>query len=231
MKTYTNTEDRLLAVAEQPATRAENYGFASLNDSELLAILLGGKKCRVFDTAREIMHSADYRLCNIKRKDIKELSCVKGVGKHRVCLILAAFELGKRFYYSQKEMMEQNPLTMSRKVAKMFIPLLSDLPHEEFWVVFVNHSNKIICKKRISTGGVHMTYVDPKMIFKDALLNLATGVFLIHNHPSGNTSPSEIDITLTDKIREGAETLDLRVLDHIIVSGNEYFSFNDHGYL
>ncbi len=216
---------------DRPREKCLINGVSSLSDSELIAILIGSgtRNLTAVELGRTILKKADYRLSNLGRMSCKELCSVNGIGNAKAITILAALELGRRRKID--DINKDESFITSHQAAEVFIPMLADLTHEEFWVMFVNHSNKCISKKRVSSGGVHQTAVDPKLIFKEALQNLATGIILCHNHPSGNTKPSDLDITLTQNIQQGAETLDIRILDHIIVSGGEYFSFSDHDLL
>ncbi|MCQ2336557.1 MAG: DNA repair protein RadC [Paludibacteraceae bacterium] len=216
---------------DRPREKCLTNGVSSLSDSELIAILIGSgtRNLTAVELGRAILKKANYRLSDLGRMGSRELCSINGIGEAKAVTVIAALELGRRRRID--DINKDEPFITSRQAADVFIPLLADLPHEEFWVMFVNHSNKCISKKRVSSGGVHQTAVDPKLIFKEALQNLATGIILCHNHPSGNTKPSDLDIELTGNICHGAETLDIRVLDHIIVSGGEYFSFSDHNML
>ncbi|MCQ2369630.1 MAG: DNA repair protein RadC [Paludibacteraceae bacterium] len=216
---------------DRPREKCLTNGVSSLSDSELLAILIGSgtKNLSAVELGRAILKKANYRLSDLGRMGCKELCTINGIGDAKAITIIAALELGRRRKID--DINKDESFISSRQAADVFIPLLADLSHEEFWVMFVNHSNKCISKKRVSSGGIHQTAVDPKLIFKEALQNLATGIILCHNHPSGNTKPSDLDISLTRNIQQGAETLDIRILDHIIVSGGEYFSFSDNNIL
>jgi len=154
---------------------------------------------------------------------------MKGIGEAKAITILAALELGKRRKIS--EIITKNKITQSKDVFELFQPILGDLPHEEFWVLLLNRSNRIIEKIKISQGGVAGTVTDIKIILKQAIEKLASSVILCHNHPSGNKNPSKADDSITQKLKQGSELLDIQVLDHIIIADMEYYSYADEGKL
>jgi DNA repair protein RadC len=140
---------------------------------------------------------------------------------------MAALELGRRRKESEPD--EKPKVVISADAAAIFKPLLSDLPHEEFWVLLLNRNNLVIDKLMISRGGLTGTIIDVRIIMKMALDNLACSIILGHNHPSGNLIPSEADKEITQKIKEAGKLLDISVLDHLIIGNNSYFSFTDEG--
>jgi DNA repair protein RadC len=154
---------------------------------------------------------------------------IKGIGEAKAITIAAALELGRRRKESEPD--EKPKIASSADVFDNIKAELMDIPHEEFWVLLLNRANRVTKKKQISLGGVAGTVADPKIIFKLALEELASGIILAHNHPSGNLTPSQADTDLTKKLREGGKLLDVQVLDHLIIAGKKYFSFADEGLL
>jgi DNA repair protein RadC len=160
---------------------------------------------------------------------VDDLQKQKGIGKAKAISIIAALELGRRRKYS--EALARPKITSSKEAYNIMFPLISDLHHEEFWVLLLNRSNIIIDKNKISQGGIAGTVIDVKIILKKVVEKLASSVILCHNHPSGNIEPSEADIAITKKLKEAAEVMDIKLLDHIIVTDKSYFSFLDEGIL
>jgi DNA repair protein RadC len=156
------------------------------------------------------------------------MATIKGLGRVKAVTICAALELGRRRRESEAIL---EKIANSRDAAAIMQPHLADLSHEEFWVILLNRANKVITRKNISVGGTSGTVVDAKIIFKEAIQARCSGIILCHNHPSGNNKPSEADIQLTRKLKEGALQLDLAILDHIIIAGSSFFSFADEGLL
>lgn len=216
---------------DRPREKCLTHGIGALSDAELLAVMLGsGTKSRsAVELGRDILSSAKNRFSDLGRMGYKDLCRINGVGPAKAVTILAALEIGRRRRLEDQTSDKQ--VVSSHIAAEIFIPMLSDLPHEEFWVMLLNHANRCITKVRVSSGGVHQTVVDPKIIFKEALQHLASGIVLCHNHPSGSLTPSKQDIELTHQVIKGAHSLAIRVLDHIIVGGEGYFSFSDSNML
>lgn len=201
-----------------------------LSDAELLAILIGtGSRYEsAVDICKRIL--ADYdNLDELMKCKVGDLKKYKGMGEAKAISIMAALELGKRCANAKPA--ELVYLRSSEDAYKMIAPVLTDLQHEEFWVLLVNRANQIMRKDLISRGGMSTTVVDPKMVFKTALEHGAGAVVLCHNHPSGTAKPSDQDMKLTRRIFEGAQILDISLIDHIIVGAKTYFSFADKGLL
>jgi DNA repair protein RadC len=217
------------AEEDRPREKLLLKGKHSLSDAELLAILLGSGNTgeSAVDLARRILSESSNNLGLLSKMNVHELKKFKGIGEAKAVAIVAALELGRR----RKEFKETvNPkLTSSREAVNLMQPMLGDLFHEEFWVIFLNRANIIITKQQISIGGMSGTVADPRMILRKALEEKAVSIILCHNHPSGNLRPSHADKELTQKIREAARFFDISVLDHIIVSNEGYFSFADEG--
>lgn len=214
---------------ERPRERFQGSGKNSLSVTELIAILLrtGTGKCSVMDLARNVYEFADKSLLRLSRKSVSELTRIEGIGQTKAITILAALELGNR--KNTEEVADQVKITSSKTAFRHMQALLSDLQHEEFWLLLLDRSNKVINRKLLSRGGVSGTVVDPKLVFKIAVDQIASGMILFHNHPSGNLKPSDSDIRLTKKLKACGELMEIAVLDHIIVAGLKYFSFSDEG--
>jgi DNA repair protein RadC len=219
------------AEADRPRERLRQKGAVHLSDAELLAILIqnGTRGKTALDLGRELMARSKENLVELGRLSVRELMKTKGIGLARAVTIAAALELGRRRLAS--ECLEKPVVTGSTSVARFLQARFRDLPHEIFAVVFLNRANRIIHFEVVSSGGITGTVADPRIILKKALEEEAVGLILCHNHPSGNLRPSRADEELTIKIREAARFFDIRVLDHVIVSHEGYFSFADEGML
>lgn len=203
----------------------------SLSDTELIAILLnnGNRDKSAIDLARELMQLGRNNIHELGKLSVFDLMTIKGIGKAKAVIIAAALELGRRRLAAKA--LDFPVMAGSRDVALYLQQLLQDHHHEVFVVLFLNRANKIRHFEVISSGGITGTVADPRLIMKKAIEQEATGLILSHNHPSGNLRPSKADEELTYKIREAAKLLDIRVMDHIIVSHEGYFSFADEGLL
>lgn len=204
-------------------------GTSALSDAELISLLLGSgtKTTSSVELGRRVLHHANNDLHDLARMTVKDLVRISGIGHIKAMSIVAALELGRR----RRELSPQTRprLSKSADAFDLLKPFLQDLPHEEFWIILVNRANRLIRIGQISQGGVAGTVADPKIIFKMAVEELASGIILAHNHPSGNMTASQADIELTRKLSAGARLLELQVLDHIILAGQNYFSFADEG--
>lgn len=231
METHHFSSLKTWAEDERPREKLLKHGRHVLSDSELLAILIrtGTKSKTAIDVAREILSKYNNDLAEVARLSIKDLSKFNGMGEVKAITIVAALELGRR--KREAENSQKKAITSSADAFEAVLPLLGDLPHEEFVVLILNRANHIINKFRLSKGGVAGTVVDQKIVFKEALEHLASGIILCHNHPSGNLKPSNEDLSLTKKLKQAGELFDIKVMDHIIVAGNSYFSFADEGLL
>jgi DNA repair protein RadC len=216
---------------DRPREKLNIFGAAALSDSELIAILLrsGTRNSSAVDLAREILQLSENNLVSLGRLTVRELSTIKGLGEVKAITLLAALELGRR--RKSAELPKKIKVKGSRDAFDFFQPLLADLPHEEFHILLLNRANCIIGHRKISSGGISGTIVDPKLIFSSALEVMSSSIILCHNHPSGNQKPSESDIQLTKKLKEGGRNLEIAVLDHIIIAGTSFYSFADDGSL
>ncbi|MBN1182905.1 MAG: DNA repair protein RadC [Bacteroidales bacterium] len=217
------------AVEDRPREKLLQKGTGSLSDAELLAILIGSgnRDESAVDVSKRILESASNNLNELGKLSINDLKRQKGIGEAKAITIIAALELGRRRKIA--DILEKKKITASKDVFELFQPLLGDMPHEEFWVLFLNRANNIIEKMRISMGGVAGTVIDVKIILKFALEKLASSIILCHNHPSGNIQPSKSDIDISKKLKEAASLMDINVLDHIIIADTKYLSMADEG--
>ena len=212
---------------DRPREKMLSKGRESLSDAELVAILIGSgnRQESAVDLSKRILASVNNNLNELATLSISDLMKFKGIGPAKAISIITALEIGKRRRLEQA--LEKPIINSSKSVFNIMQPLIADLPHEEFWVVFLNNSNKIIDKQQMSKGGITGTVVDTRMIFKKAVEISAVGLILCHNHPSGKALPSMADKNLTKKLQSAGETLDIKVLDHLIITQNNYFSFAD----
>jgi DNA repair protein RadC len=217
------------AIDDRPREKLLTKGRESLSNSELLAILIStgsGKKTAV-DLAKEVLEKGKNNLDELGKLSLKDLTQINGIGSAKAITILAALELGRRRHASS--ILNKKQISSSKEIADFLQSTLKDYRHEVFAVVYLNKSNKINHFEIISTGGVSGTIADPRIIFSKALDVKATALILCHNHPSGNLKPSRQDEELTQKLRKGGEVMEIKVLDHIIVSDEGYYSFADNG--
>ena len=214
---------------DRPREKLRLHGRKTLSDAELLAILLGtgNREKSAVDLAREILQSCRNQLHLLALKDLNFLKKFKGIGEAKAIIISAALELGRR--HQASDIPRSEPITSSQVAFQYIAPELTDLPEEEFWIIYLNRANHLIGKEPVSSGGISGTVVDLKSIFKRALQNMASGIILAHNHPSGNLKPSQADISITNKIAEAGKLLEIKVWDHIIVGSRAYYSFADEG--
>jgi DNA repair protein RadC len=219
------------AVGDRPREKFIQNGTASLSDAELLAILIssGTKDKSAVDLGRELLGMANNNLNYLGKLTIADLRKVRGIGPARAVTIAAALELGRRRKLSEVQYVPQ--IRSSKDVSDIFQPLLSDLLHEEFWILFLNRSNKVISRMKLSQGGISGTVTDVRLVMKKAIECLASGIIVCHNHPSGNLNPSESDTKITQKIKEAGNLMDIQLLDHLIISDKDYYSFADNGVL
>jgi DNA repair protein RadC len=217
------------ALADRPREKLLENGSSSLSDAELLAILInsGTREKSAVDVGRELLLKVNNNLNSLGKLTIPELKSLDGIGTARAVTIAAALELGRRRKLTETPEIIQ--IRSSKDVSDIFQPLLADLPHEEFWVLFLNRSNRIINRMKLSQGGISGTVTDVRMVMKKAIEYLASGIIVCHNHPSGNLNPSESDTNITRKIKEAGNLMDIQLLDHLIITEKDYFSFADNG--
>jgi len=219
------------AEEDRPREKLTLKGKSALSHAELIAILIGSgnKNESAVELSKKILASINNDLNKLGKLTVSDLTKFIGIGEAKAISIIAALELGRRRKGSE---LEKRPIIKSSKDAYNIITdVLSDLPHEEFWVLYLNRKNEVIKKENISKGGISGTIADSKIIFKSAIEQLSSAVILCHNHPSGNLKPSKADLSLTKKIKETGAILDTPVLDHLIIGEKDYFSFADEGIL
>jgi len=216
---------------DRPREKLILKGRAAISDAELVAILIGsGSRIEsAVELSKRILSSVDNNLNALGKLSLAQLLNFKGIGEAKAIAIIAALELGRR--RRGEEAAELKKITSSKMIFEMMQPLIGELPHEEFWIIYVNNSNVILSKSQLSKGGITATLVDVRLILKHALEIGATGMVLCHNHPSGNLKASEADLKITKKIKLAAESLDITILDHIIIGEHGYLSFTDKGIL
>ena len=215
--------------ADRPREKLLEKGKKTLTDAELMAILIGSgsRNESAVSLCKRILASVDNNLNELAKLSVGQLTVFKGIGKAKAITIVASLELGRR---QQLQEAPVKPVIKSSHDVFLFMqPLLGDLNHEEFWVLFLNNSNKILHRKMMSSGGQTGTHIDARLIFKTALEFSAVAIILIHNHPSGKLEPSEADKQITEHIISGGKTLSIKVLDHLIVTEKDYYSFVDNG--
>ena len=212
---------------DQPREKLRDKGQSSLSDAELIAILIGSgnKSESAVALSKRILASTDNNLNALGKLSLKQLMKFKGIGEAKAISIAAALELGRR--RRGETALRNNKITSSASVFELMQPVLGDLQHEEFWIVYLNNSNNVIQKTQLSKGGITGTLVDIRLVLRHALEFGATGLILVHNHPSGTLKPSEADKQLTQKLSSAAHSLDIKVLDHLIITQKAYFSFAD----
>jgi DNA repair protein RadC len=219
------------AEEDRPREKMLLKGAASLSDAELLAILIssGNRDETVVQLSQRILNSVSNNLNALGKLSVKDLMVFKGVGEAKAITIVAAMELGRR--KREAEPLERKSVRSSRDVYDLFYPHLCDLPHEELWMALVSRAGKVIEKIKVGQGGTGMIHTDIQVIMKAAVNALAAGIILCHNHPSGNKMPSPADDELTLRLAEAAKLFNIRLLDHVILCDNTYYSYADEGKL
>ncbi|WKL46063.1 DNA repair protein RadC [Flavobacterium pectinovorum] len=214
---------------DRPREKLMLKGKEALSNAELIAILIGSgsRNESAVALSKRILASVD-NLNMLGKMSISQLMNFKGIGEAKAITIVSALELGRR-QRSEDALQFKNKITSSKVVFEIMQPIIGELPHEEFWVLFLNNSNKVISKSQLSKGGITGTIVDVRLVFKLALESGATGLILCHNHPSGNLNPSDADKEITMKLKLAGDSLDVKVLDHLIITETKYYSFVDEG--
>jgi len=216
---------------DRPREKLISKGKEALSDAELIAILIGSgnREESAVGLAKRMLAYAQNKLNTFSKLTLDNLKQFKGIGEAKAITIITALELARRSRL--EEALKTEKLTSSSGVFELMQPFLGELKHEEFWVLYLNNSNKVIDKKQLSKGGITGTLVDTRLMFNRAVELLATGIILCHNHPSGNLKPSQADKNLTIKIKKAGEILDIKILDHLIITEKDYFSFSDNSLL
>ena len=233
MENYSRNAFPITAWAEEdrPREKLQLKGKHSLSDAELLAILLGSGSTEetAVGLAKLILQGSDNNLNELGKRTLAELQKFKGIGEAKAITIVAAMELGRR--RQMTDILERPKIISSRDAYNVIAPILMDLPHEEFWILALNRGHKVLSREQISIGGTSSTVVDARIVFRKAIERQATSIILCHNHPSGNLYPSQSDIDLTQKLKKAGITLEIPVVDHLIIAERGYYSFADEGIL
>ncbi|MBT8258568.1 MAG: DNA repair protein RadC [Bacteroidia bacterium] len=216
---------------DRPREKLLRAGPRALSSSELLALLIGSgtRHISAVELSKRILADVDHSLQDLGKLTPSELMKFEGIGQAKAVVIAAAIELGKRRNSENSALSVQ--VKSSQQVFEIMQPLIGELNHEEFWILYLNNSNRVIYKLQLSKGGITGTLVDVRLVLKNALERHATALILAHNHPSGTLKPSEADKQLTRKLQIACSSLDLKVLDHVIVTEKAYFSFADEAML
>ena len=214
---------------DKPREKLMLKGKSVLSDAELIAILIGSgsRNESAVDLSKRILASVDNNLNALGKLSITQLMTFKGIGEAKAISIIAALELGRR--RRSEDALELKKVTSSKVIFEIMQPIIGELPHEEFWIIYLNNSNKIISNSQLSKGGITGTLVDVRIVFKTALEMGATALILCHNHPSGTLVPSDADKQITRKLKLAGESLEIKVLYHLIITEASYFSFADEG--
>lgn len=214
---------------DRPREKLLSKGKSVLSNAELIAILIGSgnRDESAVDLAKRILQSVNGNINQLAKMPVEKLMSFRGIGEAKAISILTALELGTRRQHEPA--IEIVKVGSSKDVFTLMKPILSDKTYEEFWVLHLNNSNKILTKQLCSMGGITSTIVDVRLLYKRALELSAVGIIVCHNHPSGNLQPSISDRELTDKIKKAGDSLDIQLLDHLIIGEKSYFSFADHG--
>ncbi len=212
---------------DRPREKLIQKGRSVLSDAELIAILIGSgnREMSAVELSKFVLSQSDNSLNTVAKKTVKDLTRFNGIGEAKAISIIAALELGRR--RKSEEILKKVKIASSKDAYQQLFPLMVDKFVEEFWILLLNQNNRVLSKHLISTGGVSGTVADIRIILKKAIDELASGIILSHNHPSGNTQPSQADRKLTRKIMEAAQWMDVKVLDHIIIGDEDYYSFAD----
>ena len=216
---------------DRPREKLLLKGKNALSHAELIAILInsGNREESAVALSQRILASVAINLNELGKLSVKDLMKFKGIGEAKAITILAALELGRR--RRGEEALEKKKITSSSSVFELMQPIIGELPHEEFWIVYLNNSNKVLQKIQLSKGGITGTLVDVRLVLKTALQIGAIGLILTHNHPSGTLVPSQADKNITQKLKIASESIDIKVLDHLIITEKAYFSFADENLL
>lgn len=216
---------------ERPREKLIGNGVRALSDAELLAILLGAgtRRLSAVALARHVLAQAGGNLIELGNLSLHRLVSIHGMGNARAASLMAAIELGRRRRAASPA--ERKKIAASRDAFEQLVGVLGDLQHEEFWVMLLSRANHVIALKKVSEGGISSTTVDPKRIFRTAIEAGASSIIVAHNHPSGNTEPSQQDKTLTQRLKQAGAVLECPLLDHLVVTATQYFSFADEGLL
>ncbi|MBN1951210.1 MAG: DNA repair protein RadC [Bacteroidales bacterium] len=216
---------------DRPREKLLGKGAQNLSDAEILGILLGSGTPgqSAVELGRKVLSMAENHLGLLGKMNVNELIRIKGIGMAKAVNIVAAMELARRV--GGVSLPEKAPIRSSTDAYHGICSVLCDLPHEEFWVIYLNKANRIIETYKCSQGGIAGTVIDIRLILRRGIEVLASSLIIAHNHPSGNEQPSESDKGITKKLSQAADQMDIKLLDHLIIAGRKYFSFADEGLL
>lgn len=217
-----------LCEADRPREKMLKYGADSLGNAELIAILLrsGSKTASALELANQLLKLSQERLSGLSSFPVERLCSISGIGEQKACSLLAAFELGRRFMTEEATMVKK-PIVTADMVYELMIPKLKGLCHEECWILLLNDHNYVIAIQKLSSGGGRATVIDSRHVIKAAILNNASSVILVHNHPSGNPTPSRADIHQTEELNKALKACNLALLDHVVIADGSFYSFSD----
>ncbi|MDR2653309.1 MAG: DNA repair protein RadC [Prevotellaceae bacterium] len=212
---------------DRPREKMIQHGATNLSDAELLAIIIGSgtKNGTAVDVAKQLLANSNNSLNELGKKSIKDFAKIRGIGTAKAVSIAAALELGRR---RRNDNTTVRTIKTSFDIFEELQPVLCDLPHEEFWIILLNRASKIISKHKISQGGISSTTIDIKIIAKYAMESLASNVIIAHNHPSQSIKPSKEDEKITNEIKSALNLFNIKLVDHLIITDGEYFSFADN---
>ncbi len=213
---------------ERPREKMLAKGMEALSNAELLAVMLrtGTGRMNVVDVARELLKNAGGKLNGIASMSVERLCGIEGIGPAKAVTLASAFELGRRAA-GESIINSRTPISSAKIVSRLMLPLLRGLDHEECWTLYLNRANYLISKERLSSGGLDSTILDCKTIVRKALEKQATGIILVHNHPSGSALPGTADIQSTRQLEKALRTCEISLLDHVIIAESSYYSFSD----
>jgi DNA repair protein RadC len=216
---------------DKPREKLMLKGKSVLTDAELLAIIIGSgsRNETAVDLSKKILASVNNNLSALGKLSLQQLMLFKGIGEAKAISIIATLELGRR--RRNESPLELTKIISSKIIFEIMQPLIGELQHEEFWIIYLNNANKILFKTQLSKGSITGTMVDVRLVFKGALETNATSIVLCHNHPSGTLLASEQDKLITKKLQSAGNNLDIKIIDHVIICEHGYFSFADEGIL
>ena len=217
-----------LSEADRPRERLLSKGAASLSESELIAILIGNgnRQKSAIELSQQLLYACEGSLANLFNTSIERLCATPGIGHGKACSIIAALELGRRFMTESSSVLKR-PISTARMAFELIFPQMKGLRHEECWVMFFNNQNYLISRSRITSGGADSTIIDVRKVVRMALDKSASGIILVHNHPSGNPNPSQADVKQTDLMHKALQTCQIALLDHLVVCDDAFYSFSE----
>lgn len=220
---------KFLAEDDRPREKFLLKGKDAVSDAELLAIIMGSgnREESAVDLARKILNDYKNNWHELSKASLSDLMDYKGIGEAKAISIATTLEIGRR--RASQNTLQRKKVTCSRDAFEVLHPFISDLSTEEFWAIYLNQNNKVLATLKLTQGGISQSIVDVRILFKKALELSATGIIVAHNHPSGNLTPSQADRIITDKIRQAGKIMSVEMLDHLIITQNDYYSFKDEG--